>query len=210
MDKLTVYNRALSLISAAPYQPRTGVQHPCDLWYTHALLKANERADWAFARRRITLTAKEPIVNSQSPASAKIQRSGDGSIVNTSSFDLPADCLKIRAVYHPGTRTKTSRREIYGRTLVTEITPTVDLDYTTNVVSTMQELPDAEPSFCQAVIYLLASLIAPEINGQNSNEHERYAALFEQEIQNAMWLDRKQTDSNDQSPLPAILARRAW
>lgn len=193
MDKLTVYNRALSLISAAPYQPKTGVQHPCDLWYTHALLKANERADWAFARRRITL--------------AEIPQS---SIVNTSSFDLPADCLKIRAVYHPGTRTKTSRREIYGRTLVTEITPTVDLDYTSNVVSTMQELPDAEPSFCQAVIYLLASLIAPEINGQNSNEHERYAALFEQEIQNAMWLDRKQTDSNDQSPLPAILARRTW
>lgn len=200
MDKLTVYNRALSLISAAPYQPRTGVQHPCDLWYTHALLKANERADWAFARRRVTLAEipQSSIVNRQS------------SIVNTSSFNLPADCLKIRAVYHPGTRTKTSRREIYGRTLVTESTPTVDLDYTSNVVSTMQELPDAEPSFCQAVIYLLASLIAPEINGQNSNEHERYAALFEQEIQNAMWLDRKQTDSNDQSPLPAILARRTW
>ena len=203
MDKLTVYNRALSLISAAPYQPQTGVQHPCDLWYSHALLKANERADWGFARRRVTLTAKEPIVNSQS------------SIVNpsyptSSTFDLPADCLKIRAVYHPGTRTKTNRREVYGRTLVTEITPTVDLDYTTNVVSTMQELPDAEPSFCQAVIYLLASLIAPEINGQNSNEHERYAALFEQEIQQAMWLDRKQTDSNDQSPLPGIFARRTW
>lgn len=200
MDKLTVYNRALSLISAAPYQPQTGVQHPCDLWYAHALLKANERADWAFARRRVTLTEipQSSIVNRQS------------AIVNTSSFDLPADCLKIRAVYHPGTRTKTNRREVYGRTLVTEITPTVDLDYTTNVVSTMQELPDAEPSFCQAVIYLLASLIAPEINGQNSNEHERYAALFEQEIQQAMWLDRKQTDSNDQSPLPGIFSRSAW
>jgi hypothetical protein len=200
MDKLTVYNRALSLISAAPYQAQTGVQHPCDLWYSHALLKANERADWGFARRRITLT--------EIPQSSIVNRKS--SIVNTSAFDLPADCLKIRAVYLPGTRTKTNRREIYGRTLVTEISPTVDLDYTTNVVSTMQELPDAEPSFCQAVIYLLASLIAPEINGQNSNEHERYAALFEQEIQNAMWLDRKQTDSNDQSPLAGIYARRAW
>lgn len=193
MDKLTIFNRALSLIAAAPYQQQTGVQHPCDLWYTHALLKANERADWNFARRRVTLAQ---------------QLNGD--YPNSSTFLLPADCLKIRAVYHPGTRTCTSRRETYGRTLVTEPSPTIDLDYTTNIVATMQELPDAEPSFCQAVIYLLASLIAPEINGTNSQQHERYAQLFEQEIQTAMWLDRKQTDSNDQSPLPAILARRAW
>lgn len=193
MDKLTVFNRALSLISAAPYQQNTGVQHPCDLWYSHALLKANERADWSFARKRITLSE---------------QTSED--YPSSSTFALPADCLKIRNVFYPGTRTKTNRREVYGRTLVTDSTPTVDIDYTTNVVSTMQELPDAEPSFCQAVIYLLASLIAPEINGQNSSEHERYAQLFEQEIQSAMWLDRKQTDSNDQSPITSIYARRTW
>ena len=205
MDKLTIYNRALSLISAAPYQQQTGVQHPCDLWYSHALLKANERADWAFARRRVTLHQNPQQTNNQSPIV-----NSQSSIVNTSSFTLPADCLKIRNVYYPGTRTKTSRRETYGRTLVTEITPTVDLDYTTNIVATMQELPDAEPSFCQAVIYLLAALIAPEIKGPGTQEHERYLSLFEQEIQNAMYLDRKQTDSNDQSPLPSILARKTW
>lgn len=208
MDKLTIYNRALSLISAAPYQQQTGVQHPCDLWFNHALRKANERGDWSFARRRITLTAKE--TNSQSPATAQL-RSGDGSIVNSQSeFDLPDDCLKIRNVYYPGTYTKTARRATYGRTLVTDVSPTVDLDYTTNIVSTMQELPDAEPSFCQAVIYYLAAYIAPEINGSNSNDHDLNIQRAEKEIQDALWLDKKQTESNDQSPLPSILARRTW
>lgn len=200
MDKLTIYNRALSLIAAAPYQPQTGVQHPCDLWFHHALRKANERGDWSFARRRITLTAKETSApNSQS------------SIVNSQSeFDLPADCLKIRNVYYHGTCTKTTRRETYGRTLVTDPSPAVDLDYTTNIVATMQELPDSEPTFCQAVIYYLAAYIAPEINGSNSHDHDTNIQRAEKEIQDALWLDKKQTESNDQSPLQALLARRAW
>lgn len=190
MDKLTVYNRALSLISATPYQAQTGVQHPCDLWYSHALLKANERADWSFARRRVSLS---PAADSPSGRSV---------------FSLPADCLKIRNVYIAGTRTKTSFREVFGRKIETESCQGIELDYTTNIVATMQELPDNEPSFCQAVIYLLASLISPEIHGQKSTEHERYIEHFEREIQTAMWLDRKQTDSNDQSP--QIAARRSW
>lgn len=193
MDKLTIFNRALSLISAAPYQQQTGVQHPCDLWFNHALRKANERGDWSFARRRITLSQKT-----------------SGDYPNSSTFDLPDDCLKIRNVYYPGTYTKTARRATYGRTLVTDATPTVDLDYTTNIVSTMQELPDAEPSFCQAVIYYLAAYIAPEINGSNSNDHDLNIQRAEKEIQDALWLDKKQTESNDQSPLPSILARRTW
>lgn len=193
MDKLTVYNRALSLIAAAPYQPQTGVQHPCDLWFPHALRKANERGDWSFARRRITLAE---------------ETSGD--YPNSSTFSLPADCLKIRNVYYPGTRTKTARRETYGRTLVTDISPTIDLDYTTNIVATMQELPDAEPTFCQAVIYYLAAYIAPEINGSNSSDHDLNIQRAEKEIQDALWLDKKQTESNDQSPLPSIFARRTW
>jgi hypothetical protein len=123
---------------------------------------------------------------------------------------LPSDCLNIRNVYYHGTRTKTTHRQTYGRTLITDTTPAIDLDYTTNILATMQELPDAAPTFCQAVIYLLASLIAPEINGSSSQEHERYAALYEQEIQQAAYLDRKQTDANDQSPLPAILSRKTW
>lgn len=202
MDKLTIYNRALSLIAAAPYQQQTGVQHPCDLWYTHALLKANERADWSFARRLTTLH--------QNPQDSTQLVNPKSKIVNTSSFTLPADCLNIRNVYYHGTRTKTALRQTYGRTLITDTTPAVDLDYTTNILATMQELPDAAPTFCQAVIYLLASLIAPEIKGPANQEHERYAALYEQEIQQAAYLDRKQTDANDQSPLPAILARKTW
>lgn len=202
MDKLTIYNRALSLIAAAPYQQQTGVQHPCDLWYTHALLKANERADWSFARRLTTLH--------QNPQDSTQLVNPKSKIVNTSSFTLPADCLNIRNVYYHGTRTKTALRQTYGRTLITDTTPAVDLDYTTNILATMQELPDAAPTFCQAVIYLLASLIAPEIKGPANQEHERYAALYEQEIQQAAYLDRKQTDANDQSPLPAILSRKTW
>lgn len=205
MDKLTIYNRALSLIAAAPYQQQTGVQHPCDLWYTHALLKANERADWSFARRLTTLHQNPQQTNTQSSIP-----NSQSSIVNTSSFTLPSDCLNIRNVYYHGTRTKTNHRQTYGRTLITDTTPAIDLDYTTNILATMQELPDAAPTFCQAVIYLLASLIAPEIKGTANQEHERYAALYEQEIQQAAYLDRKQTDSNDQSPLPAILARKTW
>lgn len=205
MDKLTIYNRALSLIAAAPYQQQTGVQHPCDLWYTHALLKANERADWSFARRLTTLHQNPQQTNNQSPIV-----NSQSSIVNTSSFTLPADCLNIRNVYYHGTRTKTNIRQTYGRTLITDTTPSIDLDYTTNILATMQELPDAAPTFCQAVIYLLASLIAPEIKGPANQEHERYAALYEQEIQQAAYLDRKQTDANDQSPLPSILARKTW
>lgn len=203
MDKITIYNRALSLIAAAPYQPQTGVQHPCDTWLHHAILKTLDRADWSFARRRATLTAD--------PATQSTSTNSQSSIVNTSSFTLPEDCLKIRNIYHPGTRTKTSRRETYGRTLVTETTPTVDIDYTATL--TDQELYqalDREPTYCQALIYLLASLIAPEINGSNTTDHERYAQLYEQELHTAIYLDRKQTDANDQSPLPGILARRTW
>ena len=83
MDKITIYNRALSLIAAAPYQPQTGVQHPCDTWLHHAILKTLDRADWSFARRRATLTA-DPATQS--------------TITDTSSFTLPEDCLKIRNI----------------------------------------------------------------------------------------------------------------
>lgn len=192
MDKLTVFNRALSLISAAPYQQNTGVQHPCDLWYSHALLKANERADWSFARRRVTLY---PDANSPSGYSV---------------FSLPADCLKVQEVFISGTRTKTNYREILGRSFETEPMQSVDLVYTANVVATMQELPDNEPTFCEAVICLLAALISPEINGQNSNGYETFSQYFEKHVQDAIYSDQKQTRSNDQSPLPSIYARRTW
>lgn len=183
MDKLTIFNSALSLIGAGRYEPASGPQQPIDLHYPQVLREASCRYNWSFTRR---VRAIDPLE--------------DG------TYPLPPDCLSVLYFRQKDGNRRPSWIVTEGRRIHTDITGTANLVYTTDIIHSAQELPDSQPEFCQGVICLLASRIAREITS-STQEADRLANESEKHFMRAITHDAQAEASNKIRPLPSILAR---
>ena len=184
MDKSTVCQHALALLGEINFEKHTAPKSACDMAYADVVRYANNAAHWSFARNRRTLT---PMA---STATNGIR-----------CYLIPADCLKIISVTDTATGAKIPNWQIYsGRIEITNSqADTVDLTYTSDLLSAQADLPDHAPDFCQYVIHMLAARIAPTITGQLE-----IATMFEQKaavyLAQAIYKDARQSGSNDQAP----------
>lgn len=189
MDKSTACQHALALIGELNFERHTAPKSACDIAYADVVRFANNAAHWSFARERRTLS---PMATPTGKYRAYL---------------LPADCLKVISVTDTATGAKIPHWQLYsGRIEIqSEITDTVDLTYTSDLLAAQQQLPDHAPDFCQYVIHLLAARIAPTITGQIelANMLEQKAALL---LSQAIYQDARQHASNDQAPLTADLS----
>lgn len=185
MDKSTVCQHALHLLGETNYEKHTAPQSVCDMAYADVVRFANNAAHWSFARQRRTL---KPMAT---PSANGIR-----------AYMLPADCLKIISVRDTHTHTRIPYWTLYaGRIEITNSdADTVDLTYTSDILSAQPNLPDQAPDFCQYVIHMLAARIAPTITGQIelANMFEQKAALL---LAQAVYADARQHASNDQAPI---------
>ena len=105
---------------------------------------------------------------------------------------LPSDCLRLQSVSLP-------KYQILGRTLLADGATSATITYVTNTFIDTVSLPDYEPTFCEACILMLASMVAPRITN-NANiagalKQEAYAKLHAAKVK-----DSRVADSNDQLP----------
>lgn len=182
MDKVTIYNAALSLLGQNGYREGSGNAAACELWYPHALAAANARYNWTFATRRKTLH----------PLEGESQG-------NESVFEYPADCINYTHVRNNDTGDRAADPRRIGNRLVTEPCSSVTLTYNANCLATMQELPDTMPEFTLGVIELLAARIAPEVTGNPAYAVE-YENRAEQHFMQAITRDAQQLASNKRDP----------
>lgn len=187
MDKVSVFNAALSLLGDYEYRERAGTQHPCDRWYPHVLRQANSRYNWSFATAEKIL---KPIAHTPTE----------------SIFEYPSDCLTYTRVTNMDTGNRADRPRRVGRTIHTEPCSSILLSYTSNAIETFQELPDDMPEYQLAVCELLAARIAPTITG-NPALSLQFESLAEQHLMQAITRDAQQLASNKQNPLIGIWER---
>ncbi len=184
MDKSTVCQHALALLGETNYEKHTAPKSACDMAYYDVVRFANNAAHWSFARERRTLT-------SMSGNTASTVR----------CYHLPADCLKIIAVVDTHTGSKIPNWQLYASRIEisSAYADSVDLIYTSDLLTTQADLPDHAPDFCQYVIHMLAARIAPTITGQLE-----IATMLEQKaaylLAQAIYKDARQAGSNDQAP----------
>lgn len=180
MDKVTIFNAALSALGQHGYREGSGNAAACELWYPIVLTTANARYNWTFAARRKDLK----------PLSANGRES---------RFEYPADCINYTAVinHDTGDRCRDPRR--IGNEIVTEPCSGITLTYNANCLATMQQLPPNMPEFIQGVIELLAARIAPEVTGNPAYTSE-FETRAEQHFMQAITRDAQQLASNKRDP----------
>lgn len=184
MDKSTVCQHALSLLGETNYEKHTAPKSACDMAYNDVVRYANNATHWTFARERRTLVPMAR--NTSSPLRC---------------YALPSDCLKIIAVVDTQTGAKIPSWQLYASRIEinSNYADSVDLIYTSDLLTTQADLPDFAPDFCQYVIHMLAARIAPTITGQLE-----IATMFEQKaaalLAQAIYKDARQVGSNDQAP----------
>ncbi len=169
MDKGTLFTLALSYLGERDYVTDTPSAEACEAMAQHVIGLALDFHRWSFAQRRTLLDFS----------------SGEAL--------LPADCLRVLSL-------GLGRYERFNDLIVTdEARADVVLVYESNMMAQAVALPDTEPAFCEGVVLLLASKIAPRVttnfNLASALEQRAYAALDA-----ARHKDAVQVDSNDQRP----------
>lgn len=191
MDKASACQHALALLGEINFEKHSAPDSLCWLLFPDIVRYANNATHWSFARSRRRL----------SPLAPPSQRS------EVRAFRLPADCLKIISVINPESNSKIPNWDIYSGVLEVSSSSvdSVELIYTSDLLSSQRDLPDQAPDFCQYVIHMLAARLAPSITGQME-----LASMLEQKansiLATAIYKDARQTDSADQAPYFAELS----
>lgn len=108
---------------------------------------------------------------------------------------LPGDCLELREV-------RLERWRQVGRTIVDESASpasSVTIFYKSREIADMLALPDHEPVWCEAVVYLVAAAIAGRITG-NANIGTQMEQMGLGLLYRAKLKEARSVSSNDQTP----------
>lgn len=171
MDKGAFHSAALSLLGIPEHLPGTEEEKVCTLHSQQVILRALDYARWSFATKETRVLL-------------------DGGI-----GDLPHDCLRVQGC-------SLERWQIRGRRIVNKGEggeESCTLSYTSDAYAQAVALPEHEPFFNEACIYLLAARVAPRLttNFQLAQALEQRAMDF---LYQASLRDAQATSSNDQKP----------
>ena len=189
MDRGTIFQLACRSIGNYDYKEDAATLDACDMWFGHVMRFANAYYDWGFCAKRATL--KKPSL--YSPAGRYLYR-------------LPAGFLKVKDVRTASGECKVRNPEMMaeGLTVGEDGRDGIVLDYQCDLVAAGGEIPDHNPQFCEAVVCLLASKIAPTLTGDARLAQaldERGRSMLGQAIAH----DKQQDWSNAKAPSCSIL-----
>lgn len=169
MDKGTFYTHALARIGDHNDVEGSDEHIACEAYAQQAIGVCLDYSRWTWATVRKTIPIQDKCA------------------------ELPVDCLRLQTVSLPN-------YEIIGRHIYSARTETeVVITYTTSHFLDVVSLPDYEPTFCEACILMLASMIAPRLTDNlaisQQLKQEAYSALRRAKLK-----DARISDSNDQTP----------
>lgn len=179
MDKATICNMALRLLTDSQYTEGTPGHEACDLYFTQVYNEVLSTHYWTWARRRVKLEYEDEW-----------------------GYVLPQDCLrveKMEGLRHWG---------IFGNHVQPvnscDVEGRVWCTYISSILANRGEVPDSRAKFINALVLRLAARICNAV----SADDERRLRLEQQyrlELDNAIIDDVRQDQSNDQDPLDAIM-----
>lgn len=169
MDKGTFYTHALARLGDHNDVEGSDEHNACEAYAQQAIAVCLDYTRWTWATIRKTLTMQDK------------------------SAELPVDCLRLQTVSLPN-------YEIIGRRIYSARNEKeAVITYTTSHFIDIVSLPDYEPTFCEACILMLASMIAPRLTDNltisQRLKQEAYSALRRAKLK-----DARVSDSNDQTP----------
>lgn len=169
MDKGTFYTHALARIGDHNDVEGSDEHIACEAYAQQAVGVCLDYSRWTWATVRATLPLQDKCA------------------------ELPADCLRLQTVSLPN-------YEIIGRRIYSARNEKeAVITYTTSHFLDVVSLPDYEPTFCEACILMLASMIAPRLTDNlaiaRQLKQEAYSALHRAKVK-----DARVSDSNDQLP----------
>lgn len=178
MTQTSIWNQALGLLGKRDYVKDTETAEAVDLYWPLVLQQAYDFADWSFARRLVRLEGRDGFVT------------------------LPGDCLRlIRLSWDRQGRYPVPTMQRYGDRVLLgpDGGSAVWLEYVSRAPADGQEVPDNEPTFAQALVYLLAGQCAMRLT-QDTNLQLQYTQMGRQTLSDARFKDAMQDDSNKQEP----------
>lgn len=177
MTQTDIWNQALGLLGRRSYVEDTETAEAVKLYWPLVMQKAYDFADWSFARRLVHVVTE------------------DGMLA------VPGDCLRvIRISQDKFGRYPVSCMQRYGeKILIGEGAGRVWVEYVSRAKSDEQNIPDNEPTFAQALIYLLAGQCAMMLT-QDMNMQQAYLSMGQKMLTDARFKDAQQDDSNKQEP----------
>lgn len=183
MDRGTVFRSALLALGNYQFKEGSPTEDPCVLWYPIVLRQMNAARNWTFARKRAKLgKPKESAVEG-----------------GRYEYGLPHDFLKLLHVYTGSGSGLVGKPMLFagGKLEVGEDgRDSVVIEYICDLVATDAELPDSNPDFCNAVIYALASRIAPQVAG-DFGLVDSMEARSRDALSSAILYDRQQIERAD-------------
>lgn len=177
MTQTHIWDQALGLLGKRRYVKDTESAEAVDLYWPLVMQKAYDFADWSFARRLVRL------------------------IPTAGMLTLPADCLRVIRISHDKLgRYPVSAMQRYGENvLLGDGEASVWVEYVSRAMADGQDIPDNEPTFAQALVYLLAGQCAMRLT-QDLSLQQYYSGLGQQTLTDARFKDAQQDDSNKQEP----------
>lgn len=167
----------MGLLGARSYVKDTETARAVDLYWPSVLRLAYDYADWSFARRLVRLHTDEQ-----------------------GWMDMPDDLMRvIRISWDRLGHRKVDDMQRYGNRVLVGRGGELWVEYVSRAAADGQEIPDNEPLFAQALVYLLASRCAMMLT-QDANLQNMYDAKGREALTEARFKDAQQDDSNKQRP----------
>lgn len=177
MTQADIWEQAVGLLGARSYVADTETARTVNLYWPMVVRMAYDYADWSWARRLV-----------------QVQTDEDGWI------DAPADALRVIRV----SADRLGHRRLddvqrYGNRILLGVQGSVWVEYVSRAAADAQEVPEGEPLFAMALVYLLASRCAMRL-AQNADMQALYEQKGREALSDARFKDAQQDDSNMNRP----------